>query len=810
MKKIFILTAAFAALSFVSCVKEQEVNGPVTVFSATQADMSTKTVIGAADADGCYQPLWVRADRVSVNGVESRLAVVKEEGKLADFIVDGEVSAPYFAVNPSSAFDKREFDQSGNKMNVFVSGTGSPQKYTLNGENITYSANAALVVAHGESTDLKFHHLMAYYKLTITGGETNIKTIYVRQNGDQPNIAGSWNVVFNEQGGIEFTPNDLTSVIKYDCGNDGIQTGKPVLVAVPAYDFENGLILTVKDVEGKFQSYSIPAASAQLAGKAGVIINKSLTFNPQSGTINSADDWQAFAEAVNSGNDWDLYRWVGDGTVKIGQSFTIDKPTKITGKNGKFMYNVDGGGNTITVTNGTGPLFRGVRTEIKNLTIAGAFKIPGKEISTFADSLLSGGLIVNCTNKATLTSTFAGAQYGGGIVRVIVGGGSITGCKNEGAITLNPDASNDFANCYVGGIVGQISHTEDIIIENCSNNAAITVNPIVTNTEYNIMCAGIGGIAGWVRNTTHNVTFKNCDNLANGKLIITKNNITAAGKYSAICVGGVVGIAAKYDLTYRALSTPDETNGVDVTMVDCDNRANIYNCAYFNSPAEASNAKVYTAGLAGALVGKAEKHVSVSNCTVQGCQLLPYDIAGGSDKAGYCAVVGGMIGFGGYVDIDNCISKPAKIGNGNRQSVSFAGVIGFALRPFKLTNSYIWTEGYFNRLSIYQSNRASVAVVPFGYGQKSSMSPAGNIYGSMIENCYVGGALYVSKDCYADTNTSNLSSYCKDKTVGATLFNTLTSFKDNLVMGQGYKTASTDVTTSNIVSWDGTIPTTNN
>ena len=82
MKKTLILTAAFAAFSLASCVKEQEVNGPVTVFSATQADMSTKTVIGAADADGCYQPLWVREDRVKVNGVESRLAVVKEEGKL--------------------------------------------------------------------------------------------------------------------------------------------------------------------------------------------------------------------------------------------------------------------------------------------------------------------------------------------------------------------------------------------------------------------------------------------------------------------------------------------------------------------------------------------------------------------------------------------------------------------------------------------------------------------------------------------------------------------------------------------------------
>ena len=807
MKKTLILTAAFAAFSLASCVKEQEVNGPVTVFSATQADMSTKTVIGAADADGCYQPLWVRADRVKVNNNESRLAVVKDGGKEADFIIDAELSAPYFAVNPSSAFDAREFDQSGNKMNVFVSGTGSPQKYTLNGENITYSANAALMVAHGESTDLKFHHLMAYYKLTITGGEANIKTIYVRQNGDQPNIAGSWNVVFNEQGGIEFTPYDLTSVIKYDCGEDGIQIGKPVLVAVPAYDFENGLILTVKDVNGKFQSYGIPAASAKLADKAGVIINKSLTFNPQSGTINSAEDWQAFAKAVNSGNDWDLYRWVGDGTVKIGKSFEIENPTKIVGKNGKFMYNVDGCGKTITVTSGTGPLFRGVRTQIKNLTIAGAFKIPGKEISIFADSLLSGGSIVNCTNKATLTSTFAGAQYGGGIVRVISGGGTISGCKNEGEITLNPDASEGFVNCYIGGIVGQIAQNQQVTIVDCSNNAKITVNPKITKAEYNITCVGIGGIAGWVRYSKGNVTFNNCDNLANGKLIITKNNIQVEAKPSAVCAGGIVGIAADYNLDYHALSTPNETNGLDVTMVNCDNYANIYNCAYFYDETlpKSSKTKVYTAGLAGALVGKADKHISVSNCTVQGCQLLPYDIVGGSDKAGYCAVVGGMIGFGGYVDIDNCISKPANIGNGKRQSVSFAGVIGYALKPFTLTNSYIWTQGYFNRLSFYQSNRASVAVVPFGYGGQSFMDPKGDIAGTRIENCHVGGALHVSTSCYPDTDTSDLSSKCT-----TILFDDINEFKNNLVTGQGYNTASTDVTTSNIVPWDGTIPTTNN
>ena len=782
-------------------------NETVTVFSARQMDMSTKTVIGAAE-DGRYQPLWTSSDKVKINGVASTATEILNDGNTANFTLEGEFQAPYYAVSPANACSK--FDAAERKLTLLVYGTGVPQKYEEHEENVTYSANSALMAAYSESNDLVFRHLMAYYKLTINGGDANIKTIYVRQAGENENIAGAWTLQYDENGDYDFAPGSLTSIIAYDCGEEGVEPGKPVMVAVPAYDYENGLILTVKDVNGKFQSYGIPASAAALSGKAGAVITKELAFAPQSGTINSAEDWEAFAAAVNSGDDWDLYRWVGNGTVTIGKSFEITNPTRITGKNGKFPYDVDGGENTITVIDGTSALFRSVRGQIRNLTIDGNIISSSRNVASFADSLLAGGSIVNCVNKAALSSANAGDQYGGGIVRVIYGGGTITDCKNEGTITLTPDASNDFANCYVGGIVGQICQTEPVTISNCSNNAVITVKPNIISPDYNITCAGIGGIAGWVRNGSHNVTFSNCDNLAGGKIIIDKANIQVAAKESAVCVGGIVGIAANYNPSYHALGTPTETNGMDVTLVNCDNLANIYNCAYFDASSGASNMKVYTAGLAGALMGKAGKHVIVSKCTIQGCSLLPYDIAGGSEKAGYCAVVGGMIGFGGYVDIDNCISKPSQIGNGKRQSVSFAGVIGFALRPFTLTNSYIWTVGYFNRLSIYQNNRASVAVVPVKFGSKSSMSPAGNIKGTEIENCYVKGMLYTSQKTYGDTETSDLSSYCKDATVGATLFNTLNGFKDNLIKGQGYTTASEDVTTSNIESWDGTIPTINN
>ena len=183
--------------------------------------------------------------------------------------------------------------------------------------------------------------------------------------------------------------------------------------------------------------------------------------------------------------------------------------------------------------------------------------------------------------------------------------------------------------------------------------------------------------------------------------------------------------------------------------------------------------------------------------------LIPYDVVGGSDKAAFCGVVGGMIGFGGYVEIDNCVSKPI-MGNGKRQSVSFAGVLGFALKPFVITNSKIWTEGYFNRVKEYQDNRASVAVVPMKYGSSNiENSDKFSIAGSEIKDCQVGGALYVSTSCYPATNTDDLSAFCTDKNVGATLFISLNDFTNNLVRGQGYTTAKVDVTHSGLSWWNG-------
>ena len=793
MKSRFLLPLlGLCALSCHDMSYEEAQSDEMTLLKASVARCETRTWLDSANPtqteDGeNYSVYWSDGDRVNVNGQVSSPLSVMADAKIsqAEFALKS-VQPPYNVIYPSSIITGEGYAEGGS---VEVS-IPSQQKYNPS----TFAQGAAILYGYALAADevVQLQNACAAVRVSLKG-EDLISDVSLLSKGAP--LAGKF-FLNPQEGTLIPAEHDTVKEISLTDVNGQLSGVGCVdfYFTVPAGDYSEGFEFSFwRGSDRRKMLCNWTPKSKLEAGR--MYCFDEVEFVPGAKDIECAEDWNAFVEALNSGTGLDL--WIRKGVATVGKNFTIENPKKITSKT---AYNIDGKNHTITVSQGTGPLFRGVRGRIENLTIAGEFKIPGKEVSVFADTLHVGGSIVNCTNKATLTSTFAGAQYGGGIVRVISGGGTIKGCKNEGEITLNPDASEGFVNCYVGGIVGQVAQNQQVTIVDCSNNAKITVNPKITNAEYNITCAGIGGIAGWVRYSNGNVTFDNCDNLSGGSITLSAENITVAAKQSSVCVGGIVGIAAGYNPEYHALSTPNTTNGLDVTMTGCDNSGNIYNCAYSVDIARSSNVKVYTGGLAGALLGKEAKRISVSDCSVTDCSLIPYDIVGGTQKAGYCSVVGGMIGFGGYVDIDGCKSNPM-IGNGKRQSASFAGVLGFALKPFTLKNSYIWTEGYFNRIPGYQNNRASIAVVPTKYNGES-VSPAGNITGSEITDCHVGGVLYISQKPYEATNTDDLSSFCTDKTVGAALFDTLDKFKAQMVFGQGY-TANTGVTISGIQSWNG-------
>ena len=136
--------------------------------------------------------------------------------------------------------------------------------------------------------------------------------------------------------------------------------------------------------------------------------------------------------------------------------------------------------------------------------------------------------------------------------------------------------------------------------------------------------------------------------------------------------------------------------------------------------------------------------------------------------------------------------------------MSLGGVIGMTVRPFTLTNSNVHIEGYYNRISNYQNNRAVVASVPTYYGGNTNnpMTITPDITGSAITNCKIGGHIYTTASALTTANgakTTDLSG--SDYSV--TLFNSTDKATEGAVVGQGYTTVETDVTIEGITYWNG-------
>ena len=93
-----------------------------------------------------------------------------------------------------------------------------------------------------------------------------------------------------------------------------------------------------------------------------------------------------------------------------------------------------------------------------------------------------------------------------------------------------------------------------------------------------------------------------------------------------------------------------------------------------------------------------------------------------------------------------------------------------------------------------------MAVVPTK-NNTADMDQKGNVEGSSIRNCKVGGDLYVSQDVFADTVYGDLTA--EEYTARYVhIFNGADKISSNLVFGQGF-TANAGVTVDNVTYWDG-------
>ena len=815
-----LMFVACAATTICACQKEfvndldNTTAGTVVTFSGNVDDAVTKTHINYQDGVTSFETLFTSSDVISINGVKSQVESFNEETnetvmvdgvkasddrKSITFDVAG-VTAPYFAV--TGRHDKG-YNVDTHTYTVQFSGTGSPQKYTTvsGGEYTSFSTGADMLAAYGESENLKFQHLSTFYAITIDPEnselEDNIKSIYIRQ-GNEDKIAGIWELSFEGENHIPtLTPKTLSAYIGYECGEEGLAQGNTMIVGLPAYNYPEGLIFTIKDINGKFVSYKVPASKTQHATDGGKIIPFKPDFKPASGTINSVEDWEDFAASINTGNDWDLYRWVGNGTVKLGADLEAENLTSI---NKNFPYTFDGDGHSIKRTKATGSLFIEVSGEVKNLTLEGNLHLT-QYGSALVRTLNPGGKLTGCTNNMDITFELENKTvYLGGLVAVLPTTKedkefttTISNCTNNGSIIgtsagqyLNEGKLVAYG-VAIGGIVGDVragggsNIPYTVIFEDCQNTGNIKFTPIPPAGDHTTIGAGltgIGGVAGNLRNSKA-ITMTNCDNTGN-ITISAERMITDQGmKAYSICMGGVIGCGT--NSTGLGLTT----TGHDITMTDCDNSGVLYNCGDNYSKSDVGNNKVYTGGIAGSLIGLDGNYASLNNCNNTG-DIITYDLVTGdqeiiSARVAYTAVAGGLIGYGGNIEMNNCTVN-CQIGNGKRPMVAWGGCIGFLIKPFKLNNGAVHLNGYFQRISAYKMNRATIAVVPVACGTKADDVKGSEITGTLeISGCIMSSGSVLS----SASDKSDLSSTLKTKVCGE-----LSKAKQYLICGEGF-TANT-------------------
>ena len=518
-KNFYLLSAALAALCLASCAKEQFANeegntptGNFIEFSATTEgdDDGSKTYISTPRQDGSYAVRWVSGEYISVNGVKSAGAKLVEGSynTKANFTVEMEPADFYCAVSPSGLYSDKSFNSEAKTMDVFVKADAQYKTSDQEGKNITYDPTTALIAAYSTTTELEFQQMVAYYKLVVDGGtayaENLIERVVVRQGGDTPNIAGVYTMTFGEES-ITIAPKNLSRLLSYFALADGLAMGTEMMIAVPAINFENGLIFTVYCKDGSFHSFAVPAVD--LSAQAGKVIAKTVEYNPQSGTIKTAADWEAFAKAFNAASKDNpdstaLYRWVGNGTVTLGADIEAETFTRL---NYSFNYVFDGNGHTIKATAGKNALFYSVGSKgvIKNLVTDGEFISgnSGDGVTVVSNNFY--GTMESCTNNAKITISKAMNMAVAPFAK-IVNSGVIKDCVNNGDITVTCDATAADMNVYVGGIAARVlssgggSYDNPAVhLLNCTNTGNITVE--VDNVGgKKIGYAGFGGIVGWV------------------------------------------------------------------------------------------------------------------------------------------------------------------------------------------------------------------------------------------------------------------------------------------------------------------------
>lgn len=761
--------------------------------------LETKTWL---DSEGGGSPLkvyWSDGDRILVNGqISSGVNVVAGEKVSAAEFSFRSISAPFKAFYPAEAVNGASED------GTLLISVPDVQAYSPT----TFANGSAMLYGYaGDGDKLALKNLCAAVKVNLKDALSSAISSVSLYSPGVP-VAGTFTL--NPESG-EFTPSEGTNTITLDLGN-GITLGPEgtdFWFVIPAGYYQDGLQLSfVRADDHRAMLCNWTPAGSVVAGR--LYCFEDVNFAAAAKDIETAEEWEEFALAYNEGGDMSKYLYK-DGSVRLGADISAKNFTSLK----DWTLSFDGQDYSITRTAAESPLFGTISGSVSRLTLKGDMTRDGSESynAALAPSLVAGGSISGVVNQMDITLTSGDATVAclAGIVGTM-SGGTLANCRNEGSLTANIDCAAGSRNVQLAGIVGQIRDLDsDVIISGCSNSGTLTINPSGQNASKFIRFGSIAGIVAWMRDSSHALTVTGCNN--SGSLVWTDAGVTAAGGGSsnapAVCAGGIIGNAAP--MVYGTVSayqnegqlaavTPE--NGFSVTLSGCVSSGDISCKAISGIQYKVGYGKVFIAGLAGALVGKADSYVSIDNCSFTGTITAWNDTDPDRAINASCksVVTAGLVGWGGYLSFTGGTSVKAAIGDARRQSVAIAGGIGFAVTPFSFKDCRIWFEGVFSRTANFKNNRAIVAVVPVK-NNTADMDPVGIVEGSSVVDCQVGGDLYISQDVFADTVYGDLTDGQYTSRY-VHLFNGAEKIASNLVCGQGY-TSNSGVTVNNVTYWAG-------
>lgn len=772
MKKTIL--AAFCLMGAIACSNELEYQNDSRTVLTLELPGTTKTVLGDAQ-DGVRPVLWCKGDKISVNGVVSDPLDVEGDVLKADFVLSGQVSAPYKIIYPAGMV------KDGATVTL-----PAGQKYA-EGDNIVSGSMPMAGYSDTESVMMKQVCGILGIRLKM-GTEANlIRYIEVTALGEEP-VCGDFSV--------DFQNSTLSSEAKdADVIRMEVQKTFPAgsantfNVILPAGVYSAGFQVKVVDENGRAMVRSIKGSRELGAGK--LMLMPELEFVPNSEDkgveIASPEDWNSFATAYNAGEypdsqiatitaDLDFLSVNADKFVTLGLRDGAKQSPD--GKAKYFAGTLNGNGKRILNLKSDVPFIQAIGTGalVKDINIDETCSFTpwyGGEKQLEFGSLIgycSEGTVKNCTSAASITVSQCNAVANK--VPLYIGGligrnraASISGCTNSGEIVANAtyvaDADSTKNNLYIGGFTGYCSNSNGVL-KNCSNTGNISV----ASTSLNIFVGGIcakasaGTITGCsnsgaITAATVRATGDPCkfiylgglfsvvDTGEDASLKVTgctnSGDITSNSNVKRLIVGG---IAAQLG-TANAIFSGNTTSG-NITTTKA--LRNLYCGGLFgritaaqalalngepctgniNIGATESNASTYL--YCGGLIGQTTKNITIGGDVA--CKSnITYDISTAANIAAE-SFFGGILGcaYGAPINISGMkasgvitIQSPSKKAMQHKLS-GFGGIIGGATKGAKISDC---SSSVYVKMTA-QTSRTNGCAVHFG-------GIAGRLYGGNVE-----------------------------------------------------------------------------